>query len=58
MKSNAIQLPDDKVIKSLEERESYNYFGVLEANEVMANEIKIRWRKSTTEDWEKCKKQS
>ena len=58
MKSNAIQLPDDKVIKSLEERESYNSFGVLEANEVMANEIKIRWRKSTTEDWEKCKKQS
>ena len=42
MKSNAIQLPDDKVIKSLEERESYNSFGVLEANEVMANEIKIR----------------
>ena len=42
MKSNAIQLPDDKVIKSLEERESYNYFGVLEGNEVMANEIKIR----------------
>ena len=58
VKSNAIQLPDDKVIKSLEERESYNSFGVLEANEVMANEIKIRWRKSTTEDWEKCKKQS
>ena len=58
VKFNAIQLPRDKVIKSLEERESYNFFGVLEANEVVGNEIKIRWRKSTTEDWEKCKKQS
>ena len=42
VKSNAIQLLDDKVIKSLEERGNYNSFGVLEANEVMANDIKIR----------------
>ena len=42
VKFSAIQLPRDKVIKSLEERESYNFFGVLEANEVVGNEIKIR----------------
>ena len=40
MKSESIQLPNDKVIKSLEDGESYGYFGVLEADEVMVNEMK------------------
>ena len=40
MKSDGIQLPNDKVIKSLEEGESYKYLGVLEADEVMVNEMK------------------
>ena len=33
-------MPNDKVIKSLEEGESYKYLGVLEADKVMVNEMK------------------
>ena len=40
VKSDRIQLPNDKVIKSLEEGESYKYLGALEADEVMVNEMK------------------
>ena len=40
VKSDYTELPNDKVIKSLEEGESYKYFGVLEANEVMVNKLK------------------
>ena len=35
VKLDGIQLPNDKVIKSLEEGESYKYLGVLEADEVL-----------------------
>ena len=49
MKSDGIQLPNDKVTKSLKERESYKYLGVIGANEVMVNERKDRM-KSTTEE--------
>ena len=38
VKSNDIQLPNDKVITSLEEGESYKYLGVLEADQVMVKE--------------------
>ena len=38
VKSNDIQLPNDKVITSLEEGESYKYLGVLEADQVMWKE--------------------
>ena len=40
--SDSIQLTTDKVIKSLdeEEGESYKYLDVLEADEVMLNEMK------------------
>ena len=44
VKSDCIQLPKDKVIKSLEE-ESYNYIGVLEPDEVMVNEMKDKVKK-------------
>ena len=40
-----IQLPNDKVIKSLEEGESYKYLGVLEANEAMVSEMKDKVKK-------------
>ena len=42
LKSDGIQLSNDKVIKSLEEGESYKYLGVLKVNKVMINEMKIR----------------
>ena len=57
MKSDGIQLPNVIVIKSLE-GESYKSLGALEADEVMVNEWKMRWRKSTKEEWKKCWKQS
>ena len=37
VKSDGIQLPNGKVVISLEEGESYKYLGVLEADEVMVN---------------------
>ena len=43
VKSANIQMPNDKVFKSIEEGESYKYLGVLESDEVMVNEMKIRW---------------
>ena len=45
VKSDGIELPNDKVIKSLEEGESYKYLGVLEADEVMVNEMKDKVKK-------------
>ena len=45
MKSDGTQLPNDKVIKSLEDKESYKYLGVLEADEVMVNEMKDKVKK-------------
>ena len=45
VKSDGIELPNDKVIKSLEEGESYKYFGVLEADQVMVNEMKVEVQK-------------
>ena len=44
-KSDGIEIPSDKVIKSLEEGETYKYLGVLEADEVMANEMKDKLKK-------------
>ena len=35
VKSDDIQFPNDKVINSLEEGESYKYLGVLEVDEVI-----------------------
>ena len=45
VKSDGIQLLNDKVIKSLEEGESYKYLGVLEADEVMVNEMNDKVKK-------------
>ena len=45
VKSDGIQLLNDKVIKSLEEGESYKCLGVLEADEVMVNEMKDKVKK-------------
>ena len=46
VKSDGIQLPNDKVIKSLEEGESYKDLGVLEADEVIVNEMKDKVKKT------------
>ena len=43
--SDGIELPNVKVIKPLEGGESYKYLGVLEAREVMVNEMKDKVKK-------------
>ena len=39
VKSVGIELPDGKVIKSLEEGESYKYLGILEADKFLEDEV-------------------
>ena len=41
MKSVGIELPNGKVIKSLQEGESYKYLGILEADEFLEEKIKL-----------------
>ena len=39
VKSVGIELPDGKVIKSLQEGESYRYLGILEADTFLKDEV-------------------
>ena len=41
VKSVGIELPDGKLIKSLQEGESYNYLGVSEANKFLEEKMKL-----------------
>ena len=41
VKSVDIELPNDKVIKSLQEGESYKYLGILEANKILEQKMKL-----------------
>ena len=50
VKSDGIELPNEKLIKLLEEQESRKYLGLLEANELMVNKIKDKVKKSTIEE--------
>ena len=58
IKLAGIELPNDKVIKSLEEGESYKYLGVLEADKVMVNEMKDKVKKEYYRRARRCWKQS
>ena len=42
VKSVGIELPDGKVIKSLQEKESYKYLGILEADRFVGEEMKLK----------------
>ena len=42
MKSVGIGLPDGKVIKLLQEGESYKYLGILEAEKFLGEEINLK----------------
>ena len=42
VKSVGIELPDGKVIKSLQEGESYKYLGILEADRFLGEEMKLK----------------
>ena len=60
VKSVGIELPDGKVIKSLQKGESYKYLGILEADKFLEEKMKLngskkyirRSRKFKTEWWE------
>ena len=41
MKSVDIKLPDGKVIKSLQEGESYKYLGILDADKFLEEKMKL-----------------
>ena len=41
VKSVGIELPDEKVIKSLQEGESYKYLGILEGDKFLEEKIKL-----------------
>ena len=41
MKSVGIKLPDSKVIKSLQEGESYKYLGILDADKFLEEKMKL-----------------
>ena len=58
IKLDGIELPNDKVIKSLEEGESYKYLDVLEADKVMVNEMKDKVKKEYYRRARRCWKQS
>ena len=42
VKSVGIELPDGKVIKSLQEGESYKYLGILQADEFLEEKMKLK----------------
>ena len=45
VKSVGIELPDNKIIKSLQERESYMFLGILEEDRFSGEEMKpkVEW---------------
>ena len=46
VKSVGIELPDGKVMKSLQEGESYKYLGILEAERFFEEKMKLKLRSS------------
>ena len=45
VKSVGIELPDDKVIKSLQEGETYKYLGILQADKCLEEKMKVNYSK-------------
>lgn len=45
VQAESVELPDDKTIRSLKEDESYEYLGVLEADDLNRSEMKERIKK-------------
>ena len=43
-KSDGIRLPDDRVIKSIDEENGYRYLGILQSDQVLCNEMKEKVR--------------
>ena len=42
VKSVGIELPNGKIIKSLQEGESYKYYGILEADKCLGEEMNLK----------------
>ena len=49
VKSARIELPDGKVIKSLQEVESYKYLGILEADKFLEERMKLNTQRNILE---------
>ena len=49
VKSVGIELPDSKVIKSLQEGESYKYLGILEAGKFLEEKMKLMSQRNILE---------
>ena len=49
VKSVALELPDEKVSKSLQEGESYKYLGILGAERFLGEEMKLKFLRSILE---------
>ena len=49
LKSVGIELPDDKVVKSLQEGECYKYLGVLEVDKFLEEKMKLNVSKEYIE---------
>ena len=50
MKSVGIELPNDKIIKSLREGGSHKYLGILEADKFLEEKMKLNVSKEYSED--------
>ena len=53
VKSVGIELPDGKIIKSLQEGESYKYLGILEADKFLEEKMKLNVSKEYIKGQEK-----
>ena len=51
VKSVGIEFPDGRVIKSLQEHESYKYLGILEADKFLEEKMKLRKGKEVKTEW-------
>ena len=49
--SISIELPDGKVIKSLQEGESYKYLGILQADKFLEENMKLNVLKEYKTEW-------
>ena len=50
LKSEGIQLPNESMIKSVNEDKGYKYLGILQANQIMHNEMKCKISKENKHD--------
>ena len=58
VKSDGTELPNEEVIKSLEEDRAISIYVCWKLMKWWSMKLRIEWRKSSTEEWGKCWKQN